>query len=98
MKEHRVSLPKTQAELSKMHDDDTNVFATSITDQYSARPNKLREMCLASFAVNYEVSSTTDESSLNDDVEFLEHDNTEKTTEKYSDNIQLNGGLGTMRK
>ena len=44
MKEHRVSLPKTQAQLSKMDDDDTNVFATSIIDRYSARPNKLKEI------------------------------------------------------
>ena len=98
MKEHRVSLPKTQVQLSKMDDDDTNVFATSIIDRYSARPNKLKEMCLASFAVNYEVSSTTDESNLNDDIELLEHDNTENTTGKYSNKIQLHGGLGTMRK
>ena len=86
MKEHRVSLPKTQVELSKMddNDDDTNVFATRIIDCYSARPNKLREMCLASFAVNYEVASTTDESNLNDDVELLECDNTENTKGKYS--------------
>ena len=55
-------------------------------------------MCLASFAVNYEASSTTDETSLSDDIELLEHDNTENTTGKYTNKIQLHGGLGTMRK
>ena len=42
MKENRVSLPKTQEQLSKMDDDETNVFATSIIDRYAARPNDLK--------------------------------------------------------
>ena len=47
MKEQRVSLPKSQEQLSQLSDDDENVFATSIIDRYSARPQKLKLMCLA---------------------------------------------------
>ena len=61
MKENRVSLSKTQEQLSKMDDDDTNVFATSIIDRYAARPSDLKQMCLASFAINYDVFVATDE-------------------------------------
>ena len=59
MKENRVSLPKSKEQLSKMDDDDTNVFVTSVIDRYAARPNDLKQMCLASFAVNYDVLLAT---------------------------------------
>ena len=38
MKEQRVTLPKLQEQLSQLSDDDENVFATSIIDRYSERP------------------------------------------------------------
>ena len=98
MKENRVSLPKTQEQLSKMDDDDTNVFATSIIDRYAARPNDLKQMCLASFAVNYDVFIATDDFNLGDDTQKFTNDGIQKSTQNYSNKIQLCRGLGTMRK
>ena len=50
MKEQRVSLPKSQEQLSQLGDDDENVFATSIIDRYSARPQTLKLMCLSTIS------------------------------------------------
>ena len=44
-----------------MDDDDENVFATSTIDRYAARPPILGNMCLAKFAVNYNVTEAHDE-------------------------------------
>ena len=98
MKENRVSLPKTPQQLSKMDNDDTNVFATSIIDRYAARPNDLKQMCLASFAVNYDVFIATDDFNLNDDMHKFTNDAIQNSTQNYSKKIQLHRGLGTMRK
>ena len=57
MKHERVSLPKTRAQLEKMHPDDDDVFATSLIDRYMACPTSLEKMCLALFAVTYDVVS-----------------------------------------
>ena len=98
MKEQRVSLPKSQEQLSQLSDDDENVFATSIIDRYSARPQKLKLMCLAQFAVNYEpLSSCKNETfEVGIDTEYNQHDTNNK--DSYMENIKLNNGLGTMRK
>ena len=56
MKDEHVSLLKTQQQLAQMGDDDEDVFATSIIDRYAARPPVLVNMCLATFAVNYNVA------------------------------------------
>ena len=55
MKDECVSLPKPQSPLAQLHDDDEDVFATSLIDRYAARPVSLQNMCLASFAVTYDV-------------------------------------------
>ena len=41
--------------LAKMDADDDDVFATSLIDRYGARPYNLENLCLAEFAVNYDV-------------------------------------------
>ena len=41
-----------------MHPDDDDVFATSLLDRYVARPNDFNDMCLAMFAVTYDVVSS----------------------------------------
>ena len=57
MKDECVSQPKTQQQLAQMDDDDDeNVFATSTIDRYAARPPILGNICLAKFAVNYNVT------------------------------------------
>ena len=55
MKDERVSLPKTNAALEKLNEDEDDVYMTSIHDRYAARPNALEDLCLAKFAVNYEL-------------------------------------------
>ena len=60
MKDECVSRPKTQ-QLAQMDDDDENVFATSTIDRYAARPPILGNMCLAKFALNYNVTQAHDE-------------------------------------
>ena len=55
MKDEPVSLPKPKSQLAQLHDDDEDVFATSLTDRYAARPHAVQSLCLATFAVTYDV-------------------------------------------
>ena len=55
MKDECVSLPKSKSQLAQLHDEDEDVFATSIIDRYAARPHALHNICLATFAVMYDV-------------------------------------------
>ena len=52
-----------------MSDDDENVFATSLIDRYSARPQEVKQMCLTKFAVNYEVLSSSGNETLEVDID-----------------------------
>ena len=95
MKDEHVSLPKTQ-QLAQMDDDDENVFATSTIDRYAARPPILGNMCLAKFAVNYNVTQANHEF-----IEMQETDANELSeTEEYDSctKITLKDGLGYMQK
>ena len=102
MQEECVSLPKSQTQLAQMDDDD--VFATSIIDRYSACPDSLNNMCLATFAVNYNVCYSVskdddiigigeaDEEEIdNDDIELENQSNMQPM-------ITLKQKLGYMRK
>ena len=55
MKDEHVSLPKPKSQLTHLHDDDEDVFATSLIDRYAARPLALQNICLATFAVTYDI-------------------------------------------
>ena len=101
--EQHVQLPKSQPQLAKMNDDDDDVFATSLIDQYAARPQSLNNVCLATFAVNYEVQSTkmstntTDSDSdieQSEDLNTHQHENSNINIKK----IRLKNGLGSMQK
>ena len=96
MKDECVSRPKTQQQLAQMDDDDENVFATSVIDRYAARPPILGNMCLAKFAVNYNVTQAHDE--FIDMQETDAHEQSE--TEEYDSctKIRLKDGLGYMQK
>ena len=37
MKDECVSLPKSKSQLAQLHDDDEDVFATSVIDRYAAQ-------------------------------------------------------------
>ena len=79
-----------------MDNDDEDVFATSIIDRYAAGPPFLVNMCLATFAVNYNVAQTNNEL-----IEVEETDaNKPSETEEYNTctKIILKDGLGYMHK
>ena len=80
MKDECVSLLKPQSHLAQLHDDDEDVFATSLIDRYGARPVSLQNMCLATFAVTYDViqSTTKKEDIDSDNDEEEEMQNTKK--------------------
>ena len=86
-----------------MNDDNNDVFATSLVDQYAARPQSLNNICLATFVVNYEVQSTmisTNTTDSDSDIEQSEDLNTSQH-EHFNINIQtitLKKELGSMRK
>ena len=50
-----MSLPKPQSQLAQLHDDDEDIIATCLINRYGARPVSLQNMCLATFAVTYDV-------------------------------------------
>ena len=68
MKDERVSLPKPKSQLAQLHDDDEDVFATSVTDRYAARPLALQDICLATFAVMYDVIQSSTQTEEPEDV------------------------------
>ena len=55
MKDECVSLPKPKSQLAQLHDDEEDVFATSLIDRYAARTLALQNICFATFAVTYDV-------------------------------------------
>ena len=98
MKDECVSLPKPQSQLAQLHDDDEDVFATSLIDRYGARPVSLQNMCLATFAVTYDViqSATKKEETDGGNDEEEEMQNTEN--DNSLTRIKLQKGLGVIRK
>ena len=89
---------ETTVTSSTIHDDDEDVFATSLIDRYGARPVSLQNMCLATFAVTYDViqSTTKKEDMDSDDDEEEEMQNTKKDSSMTT--VKLQKGLGVTRK
>ena len=75
MKDECVSVPKPQSQLAQLHDDNEDIFATGLIDRYAARPVSLQNMCLATFAITYNIiqSSTKKEETdgVNDEEEEM---------------------------
>ena len=98
MKDERVSLPKPQSQLAQLHDDDEDVFATSLIDRYAARPVSLQNMCLAIFAVTYDVIQSTtkkeETDGCNDEKEEMQNTENDNSLTR----IKLQKGLGVIRK
>ena len=97
MKDECVSLPKPKSQLAQLHDDDEDVFATSLIDRYAARPLALQNICLATFAVTYDViqsSTKTEETEdVNAEEEMQNAENDNSVTK-----MKLQKGLGVIRK
>ena len=68
MRDECVSLPKLKSQLAQLHDDDEDVFATSVIDRYAARPLALQNICLATFAVMYDVIQSSTKTGETHDV------------------------------
>ena len=106
MKDDRVSLPKTNAALEKLNEDEDDVYMTSIHDRYAAHPNALEDLCLAKFAVNYELQigrgkEGDGEKSIYDDTDDDDGD-AEVSCNPDCDitplKLLLKNGLGEMQK
>ena len=93
MKDECVSLPKSKSQLAELHDEDEDVFATSIIDRYAARPHALHNICLASFAVMYDViqssTKTREMQNVNTEEDMQNTENVHTLTK-----MKLQKGLG----
>ena len=67
-KDERVSLPKPGYRLAQLAKDEKHVFATSIIDRYQCKSHSLNDMCLDTFAVNYDLLSGSMPTGLLDDI------------------------------
>ena len=96
MKDECVSLPKSKSQLAQLHDDDEDVFATSIIDRYAARPHALQNICLATFAVLYDViqssTMTGETQDVNTEQDMQNTENAHALTK-----MKLQKGLGVIR-
>jgi len=91
----RVLLCKPVSEIMEKEDDDENPFLTSIHDKYSARPQKLENMCLAEFATTYR--SISNSSRLPDHLHEDSDDEDEMSNDRGSV-IKLRNNLGFLCK
>ena len=92
------SLPKPQSQLAQLHDDDEDVFATSLIDRYAARPVSLQNMCLATFAVTYDVIQSATKKEQTDGVNDEEEEMQNTENDNSVTRIKLQKGLGIIRK
>ena len=66
--EKRVYMLKCAADLTELPSDSTDIFQINILDCYAARPQELRNICLADFASNFALlSNEKSECDLDDD-------------------------------
>ena len=97
MKDECVSLSKPQSQLTQLHDDDEDIFATSVIDRYASRPLALQNICLAKFAVTYDVIQSSTKTEETEDFNTEEEmQNTENAHSMIK--MKLQKGLGVIRK
>ena len=97
MKDECVSLPKPKSQLEQLHDDDEDVFTTSIIDRYAARPLALQDTCLATFAIMYDVIQSSTQTEETDDMN-TQQDMYNTENPETSTKIKLQKWLGIIRK
>ena len=97
MSDECVSLPNSKSQLAQLHDDDEDVFATSVIDRYVARPLALQNTCLATFAVMYDVIQSSTKTGETQDVNTAE--DTQNTENPHTvTKMKLQKRLGVIRK
>ena len=97
MKDEHVSLPKSKSQLAQLHDDDEDVFATSLIDRYAARPLALQNICLATFAVMCDVIQSSTKTEETQDVNTEEDIQNTENPHAFT-KMKLQKGLGVIRK
>ena len=97
MKDEHVSLPKSKSHLAQLHDDDEGVFPTSVIDRYAARPLALQIICLATFAVMYDVIQSSTKTGETQDVN-IEEDMQNTENAHALTKMKLQKGLGVIKK
>ena len=97
MKDEHVSLPKPKSQLAHLHEDDEDVFATSVIDRYAARPLVLQNICLATFAVMYDVIQSSTQTGETEDVNTQEDMHNTENAHSLA-KMKLQKGLGVIRK
>ena len=95
---NRTAILKPKAALEAMNDDDEDIFQSNIVLRYALRPEKLENMCLASFAANYSLSSReTNDNECDHVTNVLDEDDLEvPDSEDMPKKIILRDGSGTM--
>ena len=96
----RVRILKTQALITAMEDDEPDIFVANLLDRYTARPAVLDSLCLAEFAMWYEVSQNRES---DDSADFIPTADTHHETHDLHSNelphtVVLSKDLGTMKK
>ena len=93
MKDECVSLPNP----TQLHDDDEDVFATSVIDRYAARPLALQNICLATFAVMFNVIQSSTKTEETEDVNTEEDMQNTENANPFT-KMKLWKALGVLRK
>ena len=96
MKDEHVSLPKPKS-LAQLHDDDEDVFATSVIDRYVPRPLVLQNICLTTFAVMYDVIQSSTQTEETEDINTEEDMHNTENAHSLT-KMKLQKGLGIIRK
>ena len=97
MKDEHVSLPKPKSQLTQLHDDDEDVFATSVIDRYAARPLLLQNICVATFVAMYDVIQSSTQTGETKDVNTQENMHNSENAHALT-KMKLQKGLGVIRK
>ena len=61
---------KPKSQLTQLHDDDEDVFVTSVIDRYAARPLVLQNIYLATFAVMYDVIQSSTQTGETEECQY----------------------------
>ena len=98
MKDECVSLPKPQSQLAQLHNDDEDVFATTLIDRYTARPVSLQNIYLATFAVTYDAIQSSTKKGETDGVNDEEEEMQNTENDNFVTKMRLQKGFGVIRK
>ena len=90
--EWRMRILKSQTQLASMEDDEPDIFLPNLIERYNAKPAALNEMCLAEFALWYQVSGSKGQDDASDNVDYV------TGSEKAGHVIVLSNNLGNMKK